>query len=103
MASGVLVLGEATDDGKLNPVVSELIGAGTRLGGPVTWALLGARGAGAEGRGRAEAAGGPPRLRRQPPPPLSDQAPPADPPPARQGEGATAARRLPPGRDRQAT
>ena len=49
MASGVLVLGEATDDGKLNPVVSELIGAGTRLGGPVTCALLGA---GVEGLAR---------------------------------------------------
>src|SRR3989442_6040927 len=42
MASGVLVFGEATEGGKLNPVVAELIGVGTRLGGPVTCALLGA-------------------------------------------------------------
>src|SRR6059058_1009669 len=41
MASGVLVIGEATEDGKLNPVVPELIGIGSRLGGPVTVALLG--------------------------------------------------------------
>ena len=41
MPSGILVLGEATEDGKLNPVTLELVGAGTRLGGPVTCALLG--------------------------------------------------------------
>jgi electron transfer flavoprotein alpha subunit len=41
MASGTLVIGEATEDGKLNPVVAELIGVGSRLGGPVTCALLG--------------------------------------------------------------
>src|SRR5438093_10966521 len=41
MASGTLVIGEATEDGKLNPVVPELIGIGGRLGGPVTVALLG--------------------------------------------------------------
>jgi len=41
MPNGVLVIGEATEDGKLNPVVPELIGVGTRLGGPVTCALLG--------------------------------------------------------------
>jgi len=41
MASGTLVIGEATEDGKLNPVVPELIGIGSRLGGPVTVALLG--------------------------------------------------------------
>jgi electron transfer flavoprotein alpha subunit len=41
MASGVLVFGEATEDGKLNPVTAELIGVGTKLGGPVTVALPG--------------------------------------------------------------
>ena len=41
MASGTLVIGEATEEGKLNPVVPELIGIGSRLGGPVTVALLG--------------------------------------------------------------
>src|SRR5260370_7625427 len=41
MANGVLVLAEATEDGKLNPVTAELCGAATRLGGPVTVALLG--------------------------------------------------------------
>src|SRR6266850_401545 len=41
MASGTLVIGEATEDGKLNPVVPELIGIGSRLSGPVTVALLG--------------------------------------------------------------
>jgi len=41
MASGVLVFGEATEDGKLNPVTAELIATGTRLGGPVTCALPG--------------------------------------------------------------
>ena len=42
MANGVLVFGEALEDGRLNPVTAELIAAGTRLGGPVTCALLGA-------------------------------------------------------------
>lgn len=42
MANGVLVLGEALEEGRLNPVTAELIAAGTRLGGPVTCALLGA-------------------------------------------------------------
>lgn len=42
MANGVLVFGEATEDKKLGPVTAELIAAGTRLGGPVTCALLGA-------------------------------------------------------------
>lgn len=42
MPNGVLVFGEATEDGQLNPVTAELIGAGTALGGPVTVALLGA-------------------------------------------------------------
>jgi electron transfer flavoprotein alpha subunit len=41
MASGTLVIGEATEDGKLNPVVPELIGIGSRLGGAVTVAILG--------------------------------------------------------------
>jgi electron transfer flavoprotein alpha subunit len=41
MASGILVIGEATEEGRLNPVVPELVGIGTRLGGPVTVALLG--------------------------------------------------------------
>lgn len=41
MANGVLVFGERTEDGKLAPVTAELLGAGTRLGGPVTCALLG--------------------------------------------------------------
>ena len=41
MASGVLVLAEVTEEGKLAPVVPELLGAATRLGGPVTCALLG--------------------------------------------------------------
>jgi electron transfer flavoprotein alpha subunit len=41
MASGTLVIGEGTEDGKLHPVVPELIGIGSRLGGPVTVALLG--------------------------------------------------------------
>jgi electron transfer flavoprotein alpha subunit len=36
-----LIIGEATDDGQLNPVVGELVGAGAALGGPVTVALLG--------------------------------------------------------------
>ena len=41
MASGVLVFGEATEDGKLNATTAELIAAGTRLGGPVTCLLAG--------------------------------------------------------------
>ena len=41
MANGVLVFGEATEDGQLNPVTAELVGAGVSLGGPVTVALLG--------------------------------------------------------------
>ncbi len=41
MASGVLVIGEATADGQLHPVTGELIGAGVRLGDPVTVAVLG--------------------------------------------------------------
>src|SRR3990172_2428025 len=41
MASGVLVFGEATEDGKLNTVTAELIAAGTGLGGPVTCVLAG--------------------------------------------------------------
>jgi electron transfer flavoprotein alpha subunit len=41
MASGILVFGEATDDGALNPVTAELIAAGTQLGGPVTCVLPG--------------------------------------------------------------
>ncbi len=41
MASGVLVFGEATEDGRLAPVVAELLGAGSRLGKPVVCALLG--------------------------------------------------------------
>ena len=41
MPSGVLVFGEATEEGKLNPVTAELIATGTRLGGTVTCALPG--------------------------------------------------------------
>jgi electron transfer flavoprotein alpha subunit len=41
MPNGVLVIGEATDGGQLNPIVGELIGAGVALGGPVTVAILG--------------------------------------------------------------
>jgi electron transfer flavoprotein alpha subunit len=41
MPSGILVFGEATEDGKLNPVTAELIATGTRLGGSVTCALPG--------------------------------------------------------------
>src|SRR2546428_10175705 len=55
MASGTLVMGEATEDGKLNPVVPELIGIGRRLGGPVTVALLGS---GVEGLAQEAAAFG---------------------------------------------
>jgi electron transfer flavoprotein alpha subunit len=42
MASGVLVFGEATEDGKLAPVTGELLGAAKNLGAPATCALLGA-------------------------------------------------------------
>src|SRR6266540_2380039 len=55
MASGILVIGEGTEDGNLNPVVPELIGIGLRLGGPVTVALLGS---GVEGLGQEAAAFG---------------------------------------------
>jgi electron transfer flavoprotein alpha subunit len=41
MPNGVLVFGEATEEGQLNPVTAELVGAGKALGGPVTVALLG--------------------------------------------------------------
>ena len=41
MPSGVLVFGEATEDGQLAPVTGELLGAAKSLGGPVTCALLG--------------------------------------------------------------
>jgi electron transfer flavoprotein alpha subunit len=41
MPSGILVFGEATEDGKLNPVTAELIATGTRLGGNVTCVLPG--------------------------------------------------------------
>lgn len=41
MATGVLVFGEATEEGKLAPVVAELLAAGSRLGKPVVCALLG--------------------------------------------------------------
>ena len=42
MASGVLVFGEATEDGRLHPVTPELIGVAQRLGlSPITCALLG--------------------------------------------------------------
>jgi electron transfer flavoprotein alpha subunit len=41
MPNGILVFGEATEEGKLNPVTAELIATGTRLGGPVTCALPG--------------------------------------------------------------
>jgi electron transfer flavoprotein alpha subunit len=41
MASGVLVFGEATDDGAFDPVTAELIAAGTSLGGPITCVLAG--------------------------------------------------------------
>jgi len=42
MPNGVLVFGEAAEDGSLAPVTGELIGAAKSLGGPVTVALLGA-------------------------------------------------------------
>ena len=41
MANGVLVFGEGMEDGSLHPVTAELVGAATKLGGPVTVALLG--------------------------------------------------------------
>ena len=41
MPSGILVFGEATDEGALNSVTAELIGVGSRLGGPVTCVLPG--------------------------------------------------------------
>lgn len=41
MANGVLVFGEATDDGALNPVTADLIAVATSLGGPVTCVLPG--------------------------------------------------------------
>lgn len=41
MPNGVLVFGEATDEGALSPVTAELIAVGTRLGGPVTCVLPG--------------------------------------------------------------
>jgi electron transfer flavoprotein alpha subunit len=41
MASGVLVFGEVTEDGQLNPVTAELIGAAGSLGGNITCALIG--------------------------------------------------------------
>jgi electron transfer flavoprotein alpha subunit len=41
MPSGILVFGEATDEGALNPVTAELIAVGTQLGGPVTCILAG--------------------------------------------------------------
>ncbi len=42
MPSGVLVFGEATEDGKLAPVTGELLGAAKSLGGTISCALLGA-------------------------------------------------------------
>ncbi len=42
MASGVLVFGEATEDGRLAPITGDLLGAAKSLGGPATCALLGA-------------------------------------------------------------
>lgn len=42
MASGVLVFGEATEDGKLAPHTGDLLGAAKSLGGQATCALLGA-------------------------------------------------------------
>ena len=42
MPSGVLVFGEAAEDGSLAPVTGELLGAAKSLGGPVVCALLGA-------------------------------------------------------------
>jgi electron transfer flavoprotein alpha subunit len=42
MPSGVLVFGEATEDGELSPVTGELLAAAKSLGGSATCALLGA-------------------------------------------------------------
>jgi electron transfer flavoprotein alpha subunit len=42
MPNGVLIFGEATEDGKLAGITAELSGAAAALGGPVTCALLGA-------------------------------------------------------------
>jgi electron transfer flavoprotein alpha subunit len=42
MPNGVLIFGEATEDGKLAGITAELSGAASALGGPVTCALLGA-------------------------------------------------------------
>ena len=55
MPNGVLVIGEATDEGKLHPVVAELTGAAVRLGGPVTVAVLGS---GVDGLGEKAASYG---------------------------------------------
>src|SRR3989442_3497014 len=55
MASGTLVIGEASEDAKLTAVVRELIGIGSGLGGRVTVALLGS---GVEGLAREAAAFG---------------------------------------------
>ncbi len=41
MPNGVLIFGEATEDGKLAGITAELSGAAAALGGPVTCALLG--------------------------------------------------------------
>ena len=41
MPNGVLIFGEATEDGKLAAITAELSGAAAALGGPVTCALLG--------------------------------------------------------------
>jgi electron transfer flavoprotein alpha subunit len=41
MPNGVLIFGEATEDGKLAGITAELSGAATALGGPLTCALLG--------------------------------------------------------------
>ncbi len=41
MPNGVLILGEATEDGQLAGITAELSGAAAALGGPVTCALLG--------------------------------------------------------------
>src|SRR3990172_2367140 len=41
MPNGVLVFAEGLENGTLHPVTAELLGAATRLGGPVTVALLG--------------------------------------------------------------
>jgi electron transfer flavoprotein alpha subunit len=42
MPNGVLIFGEATEDGKLAGITAELSGAAAALGGPVTCVLLGA-------------------------------------------------------------